>query len=140
MLRQLGIEHPVVRRGVPSEIDRTGFRWTAADGSTVRAEYLPAGYGNGARVPHEPNALIARIDEFAHQHATKLAGGPVLWMNGTDHLLPQRWLAEVVAKANAAQDRSRSRHWPTTSRRHRVATTTLPGGRASFDRVPSPTC
>jgi hypothetical protein len=25
-------------------------------------------------------------------------------MNGTDHLLPQPWLAEVVAKANAAQD------------------------------------
>ncbi|MGH9135832.1 MAG: alpha-mannosidase, partial [Acidimicrobiales bacterium] len=105
ILRQLGIEHAVVWRGVPSAIDRIAFAWSAPDASTVRAEYLPAGYGNGARVPHDADALIARIDEFAHQHAAKLAGGPVLWMNGTDHLLPQPWLAEVVAKANAAQDR-----------------------------------
>src|SRR5690606_28329015 len=30
--------------------------------------------------------------------------GPVLWMNGTDHQLPQPWLGRVVAEANDIQD------------------------------------
>src|SRR5690606_24324080 len=30
--------------------------------------------------------------------------GDLLWMNGTDHLLPQPWLGRVVAEANALQD------------------------------------
>ena len=105
LLAHLGIDHAVVWRGVPAAIDRTAFRWAAPDGSEVRAEYLPTGYGNGARVPREPDALVAQVEEFARLHDRLLAGGPVLWMNGTDHLLPQPWLAEVVAKANAAQDR-----------------------------------
>src|ERR671927_326161 len=33
-----------------------------------------------------------------------LVVGPVLWMNGTDHLMPQPWLGRVVAEANALQD------------------------------------
>ena len=105
LLAQLGIEHAVVWRGVPAAIDRTSFRWVSPDGSEVRAEYLPTGYGNGARVPREADALVAQVDEFARLHDRLLDRGPVLWMNGTDHLLPQPWLAEVVAKANATQDR-----------------------------------
>lgn len=105
LLRLFGIADAVVWRGVPSAVDRTSFRWVAPDGSEVRAEYLPTGYGNGARVPHEPEALVEQIDEFAMRHDTLLDGGPVLWMNGTDHLLPQPWLGEVAAKANASQDR-----------------------------------
>jgi mannosylglycerate hydrolase len=105
LLRLFGIDDAVVWRGVPSEVDRTAFRWVAPDGSEVRAEYLPTGYGNGARVPHDPDAMVAQIDEFADQHRVLLDGGPVLWMNGTDHLLPQPWLGEVAAKANSSQDR-----------------------------------
>ena len=30
-----------------------------------------------------------------------LDDGPLLWMNGTDHLMPQPWLGRVVAEANA---------------------------------------
>ena len=59
LLRQFGFEHAVVWRGVPSAIDRSGFWWSAPDGSTVRAEYLPQGYGNGALVPDDAKALVA---------------------------------------------------------------------------------
>jgi mannosylglycerate hydrolase len=105
ILRQFGIGDAVVWRGVPTAVDRTAFRWVAPDGSEVRAEYLPAGYGNGARVPPDAATLVAQVDEFAERHAGLLDGGPVLWMNGTDHLLPQPWLAEIAAKADASQDR-----------------------------------
>jgi hypothetical protein len=100
LLRQFGFEHAVVWRGVPSAIDRSGFWWSAPDGSTVRAEYLPQGYGNGALVPDDAKALIRRIGEFAEEQGDLLTG-PILWMNGTDHLMPQPWLGRVVAEANA---------------------------------------
>src|SRR5882762_2942239 len=51
LLRLAGFEHTVVWRGVPSTIDRTAFWWRSPDGSQVRAEYLPVGYGNGAAIP-----------------------------------------------------------------------------------------
>ncbi len=100
ILRQLGFEHAVVWRGVPAAVDRSGFWWSAPDGSTVRAEYLPLGYGNGALVPDDAKALLRRIGEFDQEQADLLVG-PILWMNGTDHLLPQPWLGRVVAEANA---------------------------------------
>ncbi len=99
LLRLFGFEHAVVWRGVPSAIDRSGFWWTAPDGSTVRAEYLPQGYGNGALVPDDAKALVRRIGEFEEEQGALLAG-PILWMNGTDHLMPQPWLGRVVAEAN----------------------------------------
>ena len=100
LLRLFGFEHAVVWRGVPSAIDRSGFWWSAPDGSTVRAEYLPQGYGNGALVPDDAKALMRRIGEFEEEQGDLLAG-PILWMNGTDHLMPQPWLGRVVAEANA---------------------------------------
>ncbi len=100
LLRLFGFEHAVVWRGVPAAVDRSGFWWSAPDGSTVRAEYLPQGYGNGALVPDDAKALVRRIGEFSDEQGELLVG-PILWMNGTDHLLPQPWLGRVVAEANA---------------------------------------
>ena len=102
LLRQLGFEHAVVWRGVPAAIDKSGFWWSSPDGSTVRAEYLPVGYGNGALVPDDAKALLRRIGEFEEEQDGLLVG-PILWMNGTDHLMPQPWLGRVVAEANALE-------------------------------------
>jgi alpha-mannosidase len=99
LLRLFGYEHAVVWRGVPSAVDRSGFWWRSPDGSTVRAEYLPQGYGNGALVPDDAKALVRRIAEFEEEQRPLLTG-PILWMNGTDHLMPQPWLGRVVAEAN----------------------------------------
>ena len=107
LLTQFGFDQAVVWRGVPSDVDRTAFWWRAPDGSEVRAEYLPTGYGNGAIVPDDAKALVERIDEWADLHDDLLGGrggAPILWMNGTDHLLPQPWLGRVVDEANRIQD------------------------------------
>ena len=53
----------MVWRGVPSAITKTGFWWEAPDGSTVRAEYLPVGYGNGAALPDDAKALVRRVED-----------------------------------------------------------------------------
>jgi mannosylglycerate hydrolase len=104
LLRLAGLEHAVVWRGVPASVNRTAFWWRAPDGSTVRAEYLPTGYGNGASVPDDPTALARRLRAHEAQLGAFLApGAPLLFMNGTDHQSPQPWLPKVVGALNAAQ-------------------------------------
>ena len=103
ILRSFGFEHAVVWRGVPAAVDRSAFIWTAPDGSSVRAEYLPEGYGNGARLPDRAEDLLRLIDDFVVTHDATLVG-PVLWMNGSDHVVPRPWLGQVVAEANELQD------------------------------------
>jgi hypothetical protein len=105
ILDQAGLGHAVVWRGVPSAVSRSAFRWTAPDGSGVRAEYLVAGYGNGAALPEDAKQLVRRLGSLADEFDSFLAAGaPMLLMNGSDHLRPQHWLGRVVAEANALQD------------------------------------
>ena len=103
ILRLAGFEHAVVWRGVPSVIDKSGFTWEAPDGSTVRAEYLVTGYGNGASIPDDAKALVRRIADHEQEIGAFLVDG-MLFMNGTDHQEPQPWLGRVVAEANEIQD------------------------------------
>ncbi len=104
ILSHAGFEHAVVWRGVPSAIDRNAFRWRAPDGSSVRAEYLVAGYGNGAALPDDAKALVRRLQAHLDEFGTFIRpGDPLLLMNGSDHLRPQPWLGRVVAEANQAQ-------------------------------------
>src|SRR3954452_24988499 len=103
VLAQFGFEHAVVWRGVPASVDRSAFWWSAPDGSKVRAEYLVQGYGNGARLPDDAKALVRAVAGFESEWQDFLTG-PILWMNGTDHLMPRPWLGRVVAEANDIQD------------------------------------
>jgi alpha-mannosidase len=102
ILRLAGFEHAVVWRGVPAAVDRCAFLWSAPDGSLVRAEYLPQGYGNGAVLPTDPAALVDQVNAFATRHEALLVGD-ILWMNGTDHQAPAPYLRSVVAAANTQQ-------------------------------------
>ncbi len=98
-----GFEHAVVWRGVPSSVTSTAFIWEAPDGSSVRAEYLPFGYGNGSLLPGDAKALVRRVKDHLEQIGPFLVSD-LLLMNGSDHLPPQPGLGRVVAEANALQD------------------------------------
>jgi len=104
ILAQAGFAHTVVWRGVPSAVTSTGFWWEAPDGSRVRAEYLPTGYGNGASLPDDAKALVQRTQDHEEEIGEFLIDG-LLYMNGSDHLRPQPFLGQVVAEANQLQDR-----------------------------------
>ncbi len=102
ILREAGLEHAVVWRGVPAAIERTGFWWRALDGSTVRAEYLPAGYGNGVSLPEDPDALGRRLRALQAQLGPLLGDeDEILLMNGSDHQAPDPHLPAVLEAANA---------------------------------------
>ena len=103
ILRAAGFAHAVVWRGVPSAVTKNAFVWEGPDGSAVRAEYLPVGYGNGAALPEDAKALIRRTEDLV-QEVEQFLIGDLLCMNGSDHLFPQPWLGRVVAEANDLQD------------------------------------
>jgi hypothetical protein len=103
LLQLAGFDHTVVWRGVPSGVTKNAFWWESPDGSRVRAEYLPVGYGNGAALPDDAKSLIRRTAD----HVTEVESflfNDLLCMNGSDHLMPQPALGRVVAEANGLQD------------------------------------
>ncbi|MGA8724109.1 MAG: hypothetical protein WB565_03635 [Acidimicrobiales bacterium] len=105
LLASAGFADAVVWRGVPSAVDRTAFEWEAPDGSVVRAEYLVAGYGNGAALPDDAKALVRRLRAQVEEFGPFLdKGDPMLLMNGTDHLRPQPGLGRLLVEANQIQD------------------------------------
>jgi mannosylglycerate hydrolase len=103
ILHLAGFHDAVVWRGVPSSVTKNAFIWESPDGSSVRAEYLPVGYGNGAALPDDAKALVRRTSDNVAEVAEFLLSD-LLCMNGSDHLMPQPGLGRVVAEANDLQD------------------------------------
>jgi mannosylglycerate hydrolase len=103
LLSQAGFADAVLWRGVPSSVSKTGFDWVAPDGSAVRVEYLPVGYGNGASLPEDPASLERRLRDHLVELDSFLFDD-LLVMNGSDHLRPQPFLGAAVAAINASQE------------------------------------
>jgi mannosylglycerate hydrolase len=106
LLRAAGIADAVVWRGVPSTVDRHAFRWESPDGSWVRAEYLPSGYGNAAGIFAVPDRLEAAADRFLGWSRDWFGDDAVLAMYGTDHTAPVPELAALVSRLNEVTEAS----------------------------------
>jgi mannosylglycerate hydrolase len=106
ILHRAGIHDAVVWRGVPAAVDRHAFAWEAPDGSKVRAEYLPGGYGNAAYLLHAPpERLAGTIDHFGRVMAPFFEEDELLAMHGTDHAAPLPDLMALLEDLNRRQDR-----------------------------------
>ncbi|HZM76951.1 MAG TPA: hypothetical protein VFC19_14545 [Candidatus Limnocylindrales bacterium] len=97
ILARAGISQACVWRGVPSTIDRHAFVWEAPDGTGLRTEYLPGGYGNAASLLAEPDRLGEAAAEHVAQARPWFGDDPILAMYGTDHSAPLPWLSSAVA-------------------------------------------
>ncbi len=104
ILRRAGIRHAVVWRGVPAAIDRHAFTWRSPDGSSVRAEYLVGGYGNGAYLLAIPDRLADKVARYVDASRAFYGDRSILAMYGTDHAVPSPRLAQIVEDANAQRD------------------------------------
>jgi glycosyl hydrolase family 38/alpha mannosidase-like protein len=104
LLRAAGVPDAVVWRGVPASIDSHRFRWESPDGSWVRAEYMPSGYGNAAGLFAVPDQLDAAAERFLESSQPWFDGDPVLAMYGTDHAAPVPELAGLVGRLNEVHD------------------------------------
>ena len=101
ILRQAGIDTAVVWRGVPRAIDTHSFVWESPDGSSVRAEYLPYGYGNGAYLLDVPGQLGRGLEAIRESHREFFGDEPVLAMFGTDHMEPLPQLTTLLEESGA---------------------------------------
>jgi alpha-mannosidase len=104
ILRAHGIGVAVVWRGVPRAIDKHRFEWRGPDGSAVRGEYLPGGYGNGASLCQVPDRFSAAVEALVEKMRPYFGDDPVLAMYGTDHMEPLPELVDLVERANANGD------------------------------------
>ncbi len=103
ILRLAGLSQACLWRGVPSTVDHHSFRWEAPDGSSVRCEYLPGGYGNAAYLLSDNTAIEQRASEFVRRMRPWFGADPVLAMYGTDHSAP---LPTLMSGVRSLQDGS----------------------------------
>jgi alpha-mannosidase len=95
-----GLDPFVSWRGNGTELDTLGpiYRWRAPDGSSVRAWHLGEGYfgAAGLDVDADVDTTVGRLLPVVERLAS--AGtGPVLLMNGFDHLPPDTSTASIAA-------------------------------------------
>lgn len=102
LLRATGLDHACLWRGVPAAVDRHVFRWQAPDGSTLRTEYLPEGYGNVADLFHYPDAAGEAARTIAERMRPFFGDEPVLGMYGGDHAMPLSRLTDTLAALERA--------------------------------------
>ena len=105
LLRRAGIDRAVVWRGVPAAIDHHAFRWSGLDGSEIVAEYLVGGYGAGAYLFDDPEALGAAVEQLAATLQPFFDGDELLAMVGTDHKLPMTDLVHQIEQLNGRETR-----------------------------------
>jgi 2-O-(6-phospho-alpha-D-mannosyl)-D-glycerate hydrolase len=99
ILSSVGIETAVVWRGVPSAVDFHRFVWEAPNGSSVVAEYLPAGYDNAAYLFDVPGP--PPLDVFEERFRPWFGADDILGMVGTDHMPLVPDLSERLPSAGA---------------------------------------
>jgi len=99
IFRGFGFETAALWRGVGRDVDRTPFTWEAPDGSRVVVAYLPRGYGHGALLPLDPDALAERLGREIAALARFAPTPTLLLMNGSDHLEPQPGLPAALEAA-----------------------------------------
>ncbi|PWU44698.1 alpha-mannosidase [Micromonospora globispora] len=102
LLTRAGLAHACVFRGVPDRVRTHAFAWQSPDGSTIRTEYLPGGYGNAAALMDDRRLVTRRATDLA----ARLGGWrlpdeetPVLAMYGTDHAAPAPDAPDILAGA-----------------------------------------
>ncbi|MFS8478793.1 MAG: glycoside hydrolase family 38 C-terminal domain-containing protein [Micromonosporaceae bacterium] len=97
ILALAGLRQACVWRGVPAAIDTHAFAWEAPDGTRLRTEYLPGGYGNAAELLADPDRLAEAAAEHVVRARPWFGADPILAMYGTDHSAPLPWLSSAVA-------------------------------------------
>jgi mannosylglycerate hydrolase len=103
ILAGAGLAHACVFRGVPDRVRTHAFAWVAPDGTAVRTEYLPGGYGNAAGLVDNRALVSRRAADLAGRLSAWRAGGvprgPMLAMYGADHGAPAPDVPDLLAAA-----------------------------------------
>ncbi|MEU9507954.1 hypothetical protein AB0D32_16950 [Micromonospora sp. NPDC048170] len=110
ILAGAGLAHACVFRGVPQRVRTRAFAWQAPDGTAVRTEYLPGGYGNAAGLMDDAALVNRRAADLAARLGKWRPAGddtPMLAMYGADHAAPAPEAPDLLAAAGLDDTRLR---------------------------------
>ncbi len=99
LLQGCGIDTAVLWRGVGGDCPSDRFRWVAPDGTGVTCIYLADSYGNAANLPLSAPELSQRLEQMVEAQRDFLSSEAILLMNGSDHLMPQPHLPQILEEA-----------------------------------------
>ncbi|NHJ13649.1 MAG: hypothetical protein EAX95_08230 [Candidatus Thorarchaeota archaeon] len=107
ILSQFGYNSVIFARGTGDEVERlkSEFIWEGSDGSEVLAHWLPLSYGNAANLPEDIEDAVFTLEEIVKQLRNHSRIGTLLLMNGSDHLLPQPHVPEVIRAFNSKHEK-----------------------------------
>ena len=98
ILASVGLTAAALQRGLSDE--PTELWWEAPDGTRLLTIFFRAGYGNLAWAPTTPDAFTRAIERQIDLLAPHAHTPHLLLLNGTDHMMPQPELPELIAGAN----------------------------------------
>jgi mannosylglycerate hydrolase len=97
IMRGFGIDNFVLGRGLSgAQTGGTEFWWQGLDGSRLLGCFLACWYHNAMRVPADPEAALAFVQQVDADLTRAGARDHLLLMNGCDHLIAQENLGEVL--------------------------------------------
>jgi len=101
IIEGLGMDTMVFWRGVPKDISSTEFYWKAPySNSKVLCVHMPFGYGNTGNLSLDMTKTIPRLKRLINNLSTRTNTDMVLLMNGSDHLVGQSTITEIVESVN----------------------------------------
>ena len=96
----LGMDTMVFWRGTSNAVRHSEFYWQSPySGSKVLCIHMPAGYGNSARLKKD-DKTIGRLENMIRSLRERSLTDVVLLMNGSDHIIAQDDIVEIVNRFN----------------------------------------
>jgi alpha-mannosidase len=96
-----GFDAGCLWRGVDDDVPGLEWNWEALDGTPIYLQWLYGGYGNFANLPADPAQAYERLQAEVDRLARHGKSGTRLLLNGSDHLMPQAFLPELIRYVNA---------------------------------------
>lgn len=95
----LGMDTMVFWRGVPEAVEKTEFYWESpCKEKKAFCVHLLNGYGNSANLSADMSVTIPRIQSMIEQLGAHSTTDVVLLMNGSDHIIGQKDIVEVIGE------------------------------------------
>ncbi len=108
ILKGLGVGAIVFWRGTGKGVKKTEFRWASPNpAASVLAVHMPYGYGNSARLSPDITETAPRLDQMIDALRMRSTTDAILLMNGSDHVLPQADIVDIIAAYNEAAPKDR---------------------------------
>lgn len=102
IIEGLGMKAMVFWRGVSNDVKKTEFYWESPfSDSKILCIHMPHGYGNSGNLSSDMKITVPRMTELLESLKAKSTTDVVLLMNGSDHIIGQKNICEVVKELNA---------------------------------------